>query len=163
MLQRNKLLSFLFTLVFAMYIIYYLIALHLILTRSFSSFYRWNNYMPVFGRTRPFAVKVSGRRKPGESCINPQRGSGCLVLPHLPTTAVQLLRSRSRARRSPGATSLPGGDEVYCAELLFLLWKGKEHYSNKEGSSSCSFHTGAEKWPAAKARLNFLPQVLRQD
>lgn len=95
----------------------------------------------------------------GKAALTPICGSGCLVLPHLPTTTIQQIQGQEVTR----GHRFTGGDEVYCAELLFLLWKGKEHYSNKEGSRGCSFHMGAEKWPAAKARLNFLPQVLRQD
>lgn len=141
MLQRNKLLSFLFTLGFAMYIIYYFIALHLTLTRSFSSFYRWNNYMLVFGRTRPFAVKVSGRRKPGESCINPHlwvRLSGPPTSPHHNHPA------DPRTGGHQGPPLYRGGMRFTVLSCFFSRGKGKSIILTRKGAGVLFPHGSRE-------------------
>lgn len=93
---------------------------------------------------------------PGKAALTPFSGSGCLFLLHLSSTA-SLLQLQGRAGHQ-GPLPRGHGDEGYWAELLFLLWKGKEHYWDQEreqglhsleAESSCDCcPTGAGAGPA---------------
>lgn len=132
--------------------------------------------MLVCSRTWSFTAKAEGKRQPGaaadrvtpgagrpsqllpgKAALTPFSGSGCLFLPHLTSTAMQPPCCSSGRAGHQGPLPYRDGDEVYCAELLSLLGKGKEHYWNQEGSRGCFLHMGAGRWPGARAQLGFLP------
>lgn len=138
-----------------MYIIYYFIALHLTLTRSFSSFYRWNNYMPVFGRTRPFAVKVSGKRKPGESCINPHlwvRLSGPPTSPHHNHPA------DPRTGGHQGPPLYRGGMRFTVLSCFFSRGKGKSIILTRKGAGVALSTWEQRNGPQPKPGLTSTPR-----
>lgn len=141
-----------------MYSIYYFIALHLLLQRSLSPSSRLTNYMLVCSRTWFFTVKAEGKRQagaaPGSALQPSQLLPGKAALTPLPGSGSSSSHTSPAQPSNPSAAApgraghqgpLPFGDgqEVYCAELLFLLWKGKEHYGNQEGSRVCSLLMGA--------------------
>lgn len=157
-----------------MHRIYCLFALHLILTRSFSFFYRRNNYMLVFSRTWFFTVKASGRRKqgaavsgapaarrppqpfPGKAGKNPLLWLG-LPLPPTPhhcnhPASPQHIQGREVTR----GHCLTGTEMRFMVlSCFFNCGKGKSITLTRKRRKGCSLPAGAEKWPTAKAQLEF--------
>lgn len=146
--------------------------------------------MLVFSGTWFFSVKASGRRKPGavfrhgvaamtgapaarrpsqlfpgKAALTHFSGSGRLLLPHLTTTTIQLLCSRSREGRSPGATALLGwGWGLLCWAAFStvkreraLLEQGREQRLLFTGGSRGMAHSQSPAWIPPP------PKVLRQD
>lgn len=88
------------------------------------------------------AAPQTPQQFPGKAVLTHFSGSGCLPLPQL-TTANILLSAAGPGHQGP----LPycDGHELYCAELLFLLGKGKEHYSSQGRERGLLFTHGSRE------------------